>query len=284
MITIELNGGLGNQLFQIFTVIAFSLKHSKSFFFFNNYLLADKYRYTYWNTFLTALKPFLRDENQTQLVNNAFIYKELSFTYDSNIDNCTFENIVFAGYFQSYLYFEKYKNPIIKLLKIPDKLLMLKNKYYNIFNFHSNISMHFRIGDYKIVSHHHPILTDNYYINAINYIIQQTNNTYLQIIYFYETNDYNIIHERIRYFKRLYPNINFIDIYSLNNELSDWEQMLMMSLCKYNIMANSTFSWWGAYLNIHPDNIICYPSYWFGTALNHDTTDLFKPSWHKIIA
>ena len=69
MISCKLCGGLGNQLFQIFTTIAYALKYTKPFFFLNNHQLGNgsngsTIRYTYWETFLTALKPFLKNMNE----------------------------------------------------------------------------------------------------------------------------------------------------------------------------------------------------------------------------
>jgi hypothetical protein len=76
-----------------------------------------------------------------------------------------------------------------------------------------------------------------------------------------------------------FKNIIFV---RANNDLSDWEQMLLMSLCQHNIIANSTFSWWGAYFNENPEKKVCYPSLWYGEKANIDTTNMFPSSWIKI--
>jgi hypothetical protein len=69
---------------------------------------------------------------------------------------------------------------------------------------------------------------------------------------------------------------------AISLDLEDWEQLLMMSSCGHNIIANSTFSWWGAYLNSNPDKIVCYPETWFGPKAQHDTLDLFPEDWIKV--
>jgi hypothetical protein len=56
--------------------------------------------------------------------------------------------------------------------------------------------------------------------------------------------------------------------------------MLLMSCCKHNIIANSSFSWWGAYFNSNADKIVCYPEVWF--ANNTDTSDLCPLEWIKM--
>ena len=55
-----------------------------------------------------------------------------------------------------------------------------------------------------------------------------------------------------------------------------------MSCCENNIIANSSFSWWGAYLNRNDKQIVCYPDIWFGKKMNNNTKDLCPPEWNKI--
>ena len=85
--------------------------------------------------------------------------------------------------------------------------------------------------------------------------------------------------EKIHILQSKFPEYNFI---RGENTLEDWEQMLLMSCCHHNIIANSSFSWWAAYFNSYTDKIVCYPSVWFGHSMNHDTKDLCPSEWIKI--
>ena len=76
-------------------------------------------------------------------------------------------------------------------------------------------------------------------------------------------------------------NHNFVII---DHSIPDWKQLLIMSMCNINVIANSTFSWWGAYFNENDDKKVIYPSVWFGNELKNNTDDLFLPDWIKIDA
>ena len=286
MISCKLAGGLGNQLFQIFTTIAYALKYSKPFFFLNNHQLGDgsngiTIRYTYWETFLSSLKPFLKDINN---IPQLMFIKECKFRYNKIPEN--FEKntaTLLVGYFQSPKYFHMYKETICKMIKLDFKKFILKNKT-RVFTdiLHSNntlISMHFRLGDYKNYPHIYPILGKYYYHNALSYIVNEITLENVKVIYFCENEDIIDVEDIIQILKVQFPLIHFE---RANPVLDDWEQLLLMSLCNHNIIANSTFSWWGAYLNDNLDNIVCYPKQWFMPETNKDITDLFLEDWTPI--
>lgn len=305
MISCRLVGGLGNQLFQIFTTIAYALEHNCPFIFLNQFQLntgsnGETIRYSYWTTFLSALRVFLREN-----ISGFELYKEPEFTYNKlSLDNINNNNIVLLGYFQSYKYFEKYKETISRLIKIPtlkvDLLVRLKsqNIISNI-NLNNTISMHFRLGDYKLLPDQYVILPLSYYRNALATIINNTtnttnntsntnNNNKKTVLYFCEQSELTEVNNMISILKNEFnSNLEFVTI--ANKQLLDWEEMLLMSCCQYNIIANSSFSWWGAYLNSNNTNtnnnkIICYPDKWFGPAFasKNNTKDMFPPTWNSV--
>jgi hypothetical protein len=187
------------------------------------------------------------------------------------------DGIILYGYFQSYKYFNAHAESIYKKLNLKMEQEMIKTKYLTLTE---SISLHFRIGDYMDVQLHHPLLKDDYYIKAIQEIMKRTQRNNWDIIYFCEEKDNQAVKQRLYKIKKHFPELSF---HKASDEMKDWEQMLLMSCSNHNIIANSTFSWWGAYLNPNPNKLICYPSTWFGYA-NKDKSvvDMFPPSWIKI--
>jgi hypothetical protein len=157
-----------------------------------------------------------------------------------------------------------------------DKQKEIVSKSYSDFQLKNTVTMHFRLGDYKEFPNIYPILTYEYYEKAFTHI-QKHNLYYLNILFFCEDEDLdevNIIIEKLK------NHFNHNGIRRASNTLKDWEQMLLMSCCNYNIIANSSFSWWGAYLNTNYDKIVCYPETWLVN--NTDTRDLCPLEWIKI--
>jgi hypothetical protein len=285
MISCKLCGGLGNQLFQIFTAISYALRYNKSFFFLNNYQLGsgtngETIRYTYWKTFLADLRPFLKNKNDlpelTIQYETDFAYKELS---------ASSTDLLLVGYFQSYKYFDMYKNMICKLLKLEAKKNQVKTKYAFNFNDIHSISMHFRFGDYKHYPSVYNLLVYDYYKDALQYIILRMIETNIErkeifVFYFCEEESMNDAKPILDKLTKSFPKITFV---KADRTMEDWEQLLFMSLCEHNIIANSTFSWWGAYLNSNDDKIVCYPEQWFAPEVtNKPLHDLCLDYWVAI--
>jgi hypothetical protein len=270
VVSIDIMGGLGNQIFQIFNVIAYSLKYNKTFILPRNMNKWDK-RKPYWDTFLINLKKYTTADSI-----NFPLLKEKTFQYNiiPNFNN----DFKFHGYFQSFKYFEQHFGEICELIDIKNIKLSIAKKYNYYFN-NETISLHFRLGDYKQLQHIHPLMPIQYYINSIQYIINKTNKDNYDILYFCQRQDNDLVNISIKVLKNKFKNINFIKV---DDEIEDWKQMLIMSLCNYNIIANSTFSWWGAYFNSNREKIVCYPYYWFGSGVNHNTDDLFPNNWSII--
>ena len=274
MIICHLQGGLGNQLFQIFAVIAYSFRYKVKF------ILSDKLRCkrsTYWDSLFKELVPFTCDfssinwSDYSNYNEPVFNHNEIPYT----------ENVNVFGYFQSYIYFEEFYFDIINIIKLPDIIEHTRTKYLPYFE-KDTISIHFRIGDYKPLPSHHPILQYNYYERSLEHILNSTNKDIYDVLYFYETSDIYDVNLIINKLQNKFTNLNFINIYSNNSEINDWEQMLLMTQCNHNVIANSTFSWWGAYIGykMNESKIVCYPSTWFGPALtDHYTHDLFLEKW-----
>jgi hypothetical protein len=285
MISCQLLGGLGNQLFQIFTTIAYATKMRQPFAFLdkhqlNNGLNGSTIRYTYWNTFLSFLKPFLKNADEMP---SMLCIKEPGFTHSEIPENFNLNyGSMLVGYFQSPLYFDMYKDTILKLMRFNIKQQIVRAMC--AIDYENTISMHFRLGDYKKLHGFYPILPVEYYKNALSHIVEELPNHLLhnlQVLYFCEEEDSDIINviKTIEQLQQLFPTIVFE---RASNEMHDWEQMIVMSLCQYNIIANSTFSWWGAYLNTNVCKIVCYPDIWFGPKISHDTTTLFPEDWISI--
>lgn len=272
LVTCHIMGGLGNQLFQIFTTIAYSLKYKIPYCFpdFKGMKGIDgkSERPHYWNTLFSNLKSYIKD------IDGIKVNEINSHKYVQLLGPVKNSNIVLIGYFQSLRYFQDYKTYIIDLIGF--------DKFQEDIGIIDAISMHFRIGDYKCNPRFHPILSTIYYENALSQIILSTGKKDWKVKYCCEEQDIVNVSEKINTLSNKFPELIFERI---DPNLKDWQQMLYMSCCQHNIIANSTFSWWSAYLNKNPGKVVCYPKVWFGPISGiTDTKELFHDlEWINIV-
>jgi len=294
MITIAMNGGLGNQLFQVFATLAAAIRNDDTCYFICTPRDASGKRATYWNTLLHPLKPMMVLSTQVNL--NRFMqlpeHQETSFRYNK-IPSKTAMNsapLKLVGYFQSPRYFADVRDQIYAKLQLLDQQRSIRTVFANSTWFSCGavtVAVHFRIGDYAHIQEAHPILTLDYYRRALKHIVDHVFGSVsvkqLNVLIFNQACDSAIVLDHMRQLNADPAFAARCLFHKVPDMLEDWKQMLLMSVCDHNIIANSTFSWWSAYLNQNPGKIVCYPGTWFGPALKkHDTRDLFPEGWIKV--
>jgi hypothetical protein len=177
------------------------------------------------------------------------------------------------GYFQSEKYFEKYKNEIRELFSESEEISeYIDRKYGKLFQTKQLVSIHVRRGDYKKYPDHHPMLYLEYYENAIRTFQRKG---YINFLVFSDDLEWC----KKKFVGKVFDDVN---IFYSNNE-RDIIDMYLMARCGGHIIANSTFSWWGAWLNTKKNKQVVAPNKWFGKALKgHNTDDLMPEDWRKI--
>lgn len=180
-----------------------------------------------------------------------------------------------AGYWQSEKYFLSAQDEVRRdfHIRIPPSLLnqglLTKVKACNA------VSLHIRRGNYvqiDFVNKVHGTCSIDYYERAVELISTKISNP----IFFIFSDDIAWARENLN----LRYEMNFVDI---NDAKTDYEDLRLMSSCKHHILANSTFSWWGAWLNESAEKIVIAPETWFADKGNNDqTTDLIPAGWIRI--
>lgn len=257
MIITKLQGGLGNQLFQWAVTRNLSLKYNTEYFFDLNHIPKSHPGVTsrgididkFENLSINEMK---HNPNLPTMVDKFYYY---------DIPN----NSYLDGYWQSEKYFKENESIIRKELRIPQELkhsLIEKHPFLK----EDTVSIHVRRGDYVHLPNHHPIQTVEYYKSAYDLI---------------GINDINVVvvSDDIQWCK---DNLNFGNTHFIENS-SNINDLYIMSLCNHNIMSNSTFSWWGAWLNENPNKKVIIPDVWFGSTLSSlPSDDIYCENWIRL--
>jgi hypothetical protein len=229
----------------------------------------------------TAANPQFMHLNSQ--INQLPVYREPHFNYakippvDANI------GFALDGYYQSFKYFEKYETQIYNMINLENQQTQTKRDFEHYLGNVFTINMHFRLGDYKYKQEHHPVMPKEYYEKALNTILSNIKtSSHTRVLYFCEEEDNEYVTQVIDYLKTTIPQRS-VEFVKVDDTIADWKQLLLMSCCNSHIIANSSYSWWGAYLCPEKTKQVCYPSKWFGPGMgNVIVDDLFPSNWKKI--
>ena len=261
MITVFLSGGLGNQMFQIACAYNLAQKNNDTaeFNFNESHTPHQGHHVSKYKT--TIYKEFNHQDNlqiENKFHQDHYYYTPIPYK----------KNLQIIGSFQSEKYFEPYKNDIIK--KYKSGLKKDKEKYENVIKFLNNkknlplVGVHIRRGDYLKFSNFHPVYGLEYYNKSLSLLKDKIGN----FTPIFLSDDKQWCKE------------NFKGI--ISPFITEIEDMLLLTECDHNIIGNSSFSWWGAYLNSNPNKIVISPSKWTISKDPKDQLDIIPNNWIKI--
>lgn len=255
IVSINIKGGLGNLLFQISTAYSCSLENNMT-------LIVDPTSYhgahhgidRYKNNFFRKIKF-----SQNFLSFQTYGEKEFKFNKLPKFN----DDVKLNGYFQSEKYFSNNREEILDLYRQNEEDLFTTKSKYEFLDFENSVSIHVRRGDYLHLDNFHPTQSIEYYENGYEY--------------FGKDKTFIIFSDDIEWCKKSF---NFIEKKFFIDSSIDFEELYLMSYCKNNIIANSSFSWWGAWMNEYDDKKVIAPKRWFGPSLGyHDTSDIYCKNW-----
>lgn len=273
MIMQNIIGGLGNQMFQYAFIYAQSRIRNTSFKLdissFKTYPLR-KYTLNRYN--IKNITASFKEIDQLKFKHEGTLerltrklqhkprplassyYKESSMEFDPNVFNQN-GDIYFDGYWQSERYFHNYRNELLDQFTLKSSIQEKTKKYLEIIFSCSSISLHIRRGDYitnKTTNSIHGACDISYYRKAMSRVMMDIK----QPNFFIFSDDLTWAKDNLS----INEPATFIE---LDNEFSDCDEIFLMSQCKHNIIANSSFSWWGAWLNQNPEKTVIAPQHWF---------------------
>lgn len=285
---IKFHGGLGNQMFQYCFYKRMMLESDEvladtSFFKkikAHNGLEIERLFNIKLNKIDKKIERFLFSKNKIiklkrsvlKKINRFKIYTYFDTVYDESIITNSRRFSYYEGYWQSEKYFKVIKEEIRKKLIFPEiveekNLQILKN-----IREENSISIHVRRGDYV----GHPQLDGlapiEYYEKAIEYLKKKIENPK----FFIFSNDLSWCKENLPLKENEY------EVVEGNTGDSSYIDMQLMSLCKHNIIPNSSFSWWGAWLNKNPQKIVIAPERWFTKESKFLYEDIVPKEWIKL--
>lgn len=291
----KLIGGLGNQMFRYAAGKALALENGVSLELDISLLIDHAHIHSEYDKRDFELNIFpnitenvidLKKTNRSFFIRNLLkfvpfgtkplpVYNERQFTFDPDFLRLH-PPVIIHGDWQTELYFKKYESQIrhcfaFSPLENSDSNTIIANAIKNT----NAVSVHVRRGDYlnpSILSLN-GICSESYYENAIGLILKQVKNPF----FYFFSDDTSWVKKNLTKFTANYV------IVEGNTGENSWKDMYLMSICKHHIIANSSFSWWGAWLNPAKDKQVVAPLKWFATKdTYYNTKDLIPSGWLRI--
>jgi hypothetical protein len=260
MITCKLQGGLGNQMFQIATTYATSKENNVGYDFdFNHCFTPNQGNPTkkYEDNFFKLINNTL----DIRTIGNLTRYNEPKFSYSDISES---PSLYLEGFFQTERYFKKYSEEVKNLFHFSDEQKEKIQKHIDSIGLPLT-AIHVRRGDYLKHPNFHPTCSVEYYKNAMDAI---------DII---GDGNFIFISDDIEWCKENFKGEN-IYFSPFKNEIDD---LLLISMCHNQIISNSSFSWWGAWMT-NNNGIKIAPQKWFGDRGPKDVEDIIPDNWVKI--
>lgn len=252
MIYSYLDGRLGNILFEVVTGASLAKRMGVSF----KAIPGEYLEIEYLRSFLKSI--FRKIDFQEQHPENVEIFCEPRFTYSALPFK---KDIVLKGYFQSEQYFDK--ELVRSLFEIdPETESYIRKKYGAILR-KKTVGLHVRRGDYLFLEYKHPVSRMSYFKKAISCFDPDTS--------------FLVLSDDMGWCKKHFKGERF---YFVEKE-TPLVDLYLQTLCSHNIISNSSFSWWGAWLNPNPEKKVIYPAPWFGAFYRDklNTKDLCPKEW-----
>jgi hypothetical protein len=295
MVIVKLRGGMGNQMFQYAMGRRLALARGTTLKldlgWFEN-CKADSPRSYELHVF--AIKEQIATEKEIELIKNADdkgpsgllmrllgranrvyskgVVMEKHFHFDPEILTLP-DNVYVEGYWQTEKYFKDVAGVIRREFTVTAEPDEDNRQMSEIIGRSEAVSVHIRRGDYvsnSVMNRYHGLCSLDYYQKAMEVVASKVKNPH----FFVFSDDSEWVKENV---SSEYP-MTFIDF---NGTEKAYEDMRLMSLCGHHIIANSSFSWWGAWLCVSPDKIVIAPKSWFRNELLN-TTDLIPTEWRRI--
>lgn len=254
----HLMGQLGNQMFIVAATVSLALDYNAEPLF-PGFLRPDD---PLFKLPLHYEKVFFRLKAEEPNKSLAFTYREPEFFYTPIVFH---PNMLLFGWYQSEKYFRHHKEEILDLLAPSQEIIdYLSSKYSAIINHPGTVSIHYR-------SYFKEDPDELVYLN-------QDKDYYVKAMMMFPEDAFFVVFSNdIEWCKSTFASIPR-RIQYIEGE-TNYHDLYLMSFCKDHIICNSSFSWWGAYLNRNPEKIVIAPKKWFSPHYVRDTKDLLPEEW-----